>query len=67
MPFFEGNYNITKLKKNVKGEIIQLEINNKNVPLNASDVFAHPAHSRVALGADSLCTLSRHSRNSNPK
>ena len=36
MPFFEGNYNITKLKKNVKGEIIQLEINNKNVPLNAS-------------------------------
>lgn len=36
MPFFEGNYNITKLKKNVKGEIIQLEINGKNVPLNAS-------------------------------
>lgn len=36
MPFFEGNYNITKLKKNVKGEIIQLEINHKNVPLNAS-------------------------------
>ena len=36
MPFFEGNYNITKLKKNVKGEIILLEINNKNVPLNAS-------------------------------
>ena len=36
MPFFEGNYNITKLKKNVKGEIIQLEINGKDVPLNAS-------------------------------
>lgn len=36
MPFFEGNYNITKLKKNVKGEIILLEINGKNVPLNAS-------------------------------
>ena len=36
MPFFEGNYNITKLKKNVKGEITHLEINNKNVPLNAS-------------------------------
>jgi len=36
MPFFEGNYNITKLKKNVKGEITQLEINHKNVPLNAS-------------------------------
>ena len=36
MAFFEGNYNITKLKKNVKGEIVQLEINNKNVPLNAS-------------------------------
>lgn len=36
MPFFEGNYNITKLKKNVKGEIIQLEINHKDVPLNAS-------------------------------
>ena len=36
MPFFEGNYNITKLKKNVKGEIIQLEINNKNVPLTVS-------------------------------
>ena len=34
--FFEGNYNITKLKKNVKGEIIQLEINGKDVPLNAS-------------------------------
>ena len=36
MPFFEGNYNITKLKKNVKGEIIHLEINHKEVPLNAS-------------------------------
>ena len=36
MPFFEGNYNITKLKKNVKGEITHLEINGKNVPLNAS-------------------------------
>ena len=36
MPFFEGNYNITKLKKNVKGEIIKLEINGKDVPLNAS-------------------------------
>ena len=36
MPFFEGNYNITKLKKNFKGEIIQLEINGKDVPLNAS-------------------------------
>ena len=36
MPFFEGNYNITTLKKNVKGEIIQLEINGKDVPLNAS-------------------------------
>ena len=34
--FFEGNYNITKLKKNAKGEIIQLEINGKDVPLNAS-------------------------------
>ena len=36
MPFFEGNYNITKLKKNVKGEITKLEINGKDVPLNAS-------------------------------
>lgn len=34
--FFDANYNITKLKKNGKGEIIQLEINGKNVPLNAS-------------------------------
>ena len=36
MPFFEGNYNITKLKKNVKGEITHLEINGKNVPLTVS-------------------------------
>ena len=35
MAFFEGNYNITKLKKNVKGEITYLELNGKSVPLTA--------------------------------
>jgi hypothetical protein len=35
--FFDANYNITKLSKNKKGEITQLEINNKKVAL-AGDV-----------------------------
>lgn len=33
--FWNANYNITKLKKNGKGEIEHLELNGKEVPLNA--------------------------------
>ena len=36
MPFFEGNYNITKYQKNAKGEFVYLEINGQSVPLNAA-------------------------------
>lgn len=35
MAFFDANYNITKLSKNAKGEITYLEINHKEVPVNA--------------------------------
>lgn len=33
--FFDANYTITKLSKNAKGEITHLEINHKEVPVNA--------------------------------
>lgn len=35
MAFFDANYNITKLSKNAKGEIIKLEINHQEVPLTS--------------------------------
>ena len=36
MGFWDANYNITKLKKNGKGEITYLELNGQCVPLNAA-------------------------------
>lgn len=36
MGFWDANYNITKLKKNGKGEITYLELNGQSVPLNAA-------------------------------
>ena len=36
MSFWDANYNITKLKKNGKGEITYLELNGQSVPLNAA-------------------------------
>ena len=32
MGFWDANYNITKLKKNGKGEITYLELNGQSVP-----------------------------------
>lgn len=36
MSFWDANYNITKLKKNGKGEITYLELNGQSVPLNSA-------------------------------
>lgn len=36
MGFWDANYNITKLKKNGKGEITHLELNGQSVPLNSA-------------------------------
>ena len=38
--FYEGNYNITSLKKNGKGEIAYLELNGKSVNVNIATLFA---------------------------